>query len=205
MSERDRLRLSSLLRVDSEQLLVARLKAGDGDALVEILDRYGPLVYGLARRVTMSSSVAEDVAQEVFVELWRRPDRFDHTRGSLRAFLAIQAQRRSIDSVRSASRRTNRELRHHDLEGRSTSHGLEDGRPEDEAERTVVSERVREAMNQLPAEQRIVIELAYYGGRTHREIATELGIPEGTAKSRMRLAHTKLKPLLDRQLLQFTQ
>jgi RNA polymerase sigma-70 factor (ECF subfamily) len=174
--------------------------AGDGDALVEILHRHGPLVYGLARRITQSPQLAEDVAQEVFVALWRRPDRFDPGRGSLRAFLAVQAQRRAVDIVRSETRRSQREARSRDRD-QPVGERSPAPRPEDELERSAVATSVRQAMTKLPPEQRIVVELAYFGGRTHREIAAELGIPEGTMKSRMRLAHIKLKPLLDGQLL----
>ncbi len=186
--------------MDAEELLVARLVAGDESALGEITQRYGALVYGLARRVTLSVALAEDVAQDVFVELWRRPDRFDPQRGSLRTFLALQAQRRAVDAVRTATRRSGREQRHHDLASPLEVARASDIGPDDVAERRHLEEQVREAVNQLPSEQRIVIELAYYGGRSQREVASELGIPEGTAKSRMRLALSKLKPLLDAQM-----
>jgi RNA polymerase sigma factor (sigma-70 family) len=183
--------------VEDEALLVARVAAGDGDALHEVLDRHGPLVLGLATRVTANAGLAEDVLQEVFGELWRRPERFDPERGSLRAFLAVQAHRRSVDLVRSTTRRATRELRHHVEDGAGQAPDLGASEPERAAERTALATRVREAVNQLPREQRIVVELAYFGGRTLRELAAELGIPEGTAKSRMRLAHNRLRPLLE--------
>lgn len=195
-------RLGSVTDVDTDAVLVARLEAGDGDALMEILERFGSLVYGVAGRVTANASSAEDVAQEVFVELWRRPDRFDPSRGSLRAYLAVQARRRAIDMIRTTSRRAIRE-RNHVLDGALEGAGMLGPQPESEAERSLVCERVQEAMSQLPPEQRIVVEMAYFGGRTQREIAFELGIPEGTAKSRIRLAQSKLKSLLDRELVEF--
>ena len=190
--------------MDADALLGARLVAGDDDALSEALDRYGPLVYGLARRVTASAALAEDITQDVFVELWRRPERFDPKRGSLRTFLAVQAHRRSVDAVRSETRRAKREALHHgfDQEERVVFARSE---PEDSAERSLLVAEIREAVNHLPVEQRIVIELAYFGGCTHREIALELGIPEGTAKSRMRLAQKRLKPLLERELIESAQ
>jgi RNA polymerase sigma factor (sigma-70 family) len=183
--------------VDDEALVMARLCAGDGDALEEVLDRHGALVYGMAARVTANNALAEDVVQEVFCDLWRQPGRFDPARGSLRAFLAVQAHRRAVDVVRSTTRRTSREQRHFDAELATFGGTRGEPDPADAAEQAGIAERVRDAVNQLPDEQRIVIELAYFGGRTHREIADELGIPEGTAKSRMRLAHHKLRPLLE--------
>jgi len=102
--------------VDSgDAVLVARLAAGDDEALAEVYQRHGPLVFGLARRLTGDSSTAQDVTQEVFVTLWRQPERFDPERGSLRAYLGVHAQRRAIDAMRRDSRRVDRELSLHRL------------------------------------------------------------------------------------------
>ncbi|HET6794525.1 MAG TPA: sigma-70 family RNA polymerase sigma factor [Acidimicrobiales bacterium] len=175
-------------------LLAARMAAGDEEALAEAFERFGALVYGLARRVTGDSSVAEDVVQEVFVALWKRPDRFDPERGSLRAYLGVQAHRRAVDAVRRDTRRSQREVRQFDG-GSCAGHG-------DPLDAAMVTEVVKEAIGRLPAEQRRVVELTYYGGRSNREVASFLGIPEGTVKSRLRLAQSKLGTLLDRQLLE---
>lgn len=183
--------------VDSQDVvLTARLGAGDEEALVEVWQRYGPLVFGLARRVTGDTSMAEDVTQEVFVTLWQHPDRFDASRGTLRAFLGVHAQRRAIDALRRDSRRADRERRHHRLDRETVAH------TDNEVERAALSSTVRDAIGRLPAEQREAVELAYFDGLTHREVATTLGIPEGTAKSRLRLAHAKLQSLLDPKLLE---
>ena len=183
--------------VDSlEALLAARLAAGDDEALAEIWQRYGSLVFGLARHLTGDAGVAEDVTQEVFVTLWQHPERFDATRGSMRAYLGVHAQRRAIDALRRDGRRAEREQRHHRLQpppGPS---------PSDAAETTVLADAVRGAIARLPAEQREAVELAYFNGLTHREVATSLGIPEGTAKSRLRLAQAKLQSWLDPTLLE---
>ena len=102
--------------VDAQDMvLTARLAAGDEEALAEVWQRYGPLVFGLASRVTGDAATAEDVAQEVFVTLWQQPERFDATRGTLRAFLGVHAQRRAIDALRRDGRRIDREHRHHRL------------------------------------------------------------------------------------------
>ncbi len=180
-----------------DAVLIARLAAGDEEALAEVWQRHGSLVFGLARRVTGDASSAEDVTQEVFVTLWRQPERFDARRGSLRAFLGVHAQRRAIDAMRREGRRTERERRHHRL------HPLAETTPGDAAQGSALSDVVHQAIEKLPADQRAVVELAYFGGLTLREIATTLDIPEGTAKSRLRLAQAKLQSWLDRNLLEF--
>jgi RNA polymerase sigma-70 factor (ECF subfamily) len=173
-----------------DALLAARLCAGDADALTDAYARHGALVYGLARRVA-DAATAEDVTQEIFVSLWEHPDRFDPARGTLRAFLGVQAQRRAVDALRRDGRRAGREQRHHDEDPE---------RPRDPVDDLVLRETVRGALDTLPPEQRAVVELAYVEGRTLCEIASCLGIPEGTAKSRLRLAQGKLAPLLRTQL-----
>jgi RNA polymerase sigma-70 factor (ECF subfamily) len=183
--------------VDSgDAVLVARLAAGDDEALAEVYQRHCPLVFGLARRLTGDSSTAQDVTQEVFVTLWQQPERFDPERGSLRAYLGVHAQRRAIDAMRRDSRRVDREHRHHRLNPTAMT------APGDTAECSELSGVVRAAIKKLPAEQREAVELAYFSGLTHREVASTLGIPEGTAKSRLRLAQTKLQSWLDPNLLE---
>ncbi len=179
---------------DDDHRLVARVRAGDEQALARVYDRYSSLVFGLARKVTGSVAVAEEVTQEVFVYFWEHAERFDAERGSLRAFLGSIAHRRSVDAVRRDTRRTAREERDQadqvatgsadtiDLSERAASRDLAD--------------RVRRAVAMLPPEQREAIELAYFGGCTFRDVAVRLGIPEGTAKSRLRLALAKLANLL---------
>ena len=172
--------------------LVARIAVGDERALRVVYERYSPLVYGLARRVTASAAYAEEVTQEVFVYLWQNPDRFDGERGTLRAFLGALTHRRAIDEVRRNSRRTARE----DRVG-SDATNLELLDIGDDLERSQTAERVRAAVSSLPDELREAVLLAYFGGCTFREVAERLGIPEGTAKSRLRLGLGKLAALLE--------
>jgi RNA polymerase sigma-70 factor, ECF subfamily len=179
-----------------DAVLVARLSAGDEEALAEVWQRHGPLVFGLARRLTGDSSTAEDVAQEVFVTLWQHPDRFDPVRGSLRSYLGIQAHRRAVDVLRRTGRRCDREQRYVRLQPDAD---VEIGSQCDQA---ALLEAVRDAISRLPAEQREAVLLAYFDGLTCREVATALGIPEGTAKSRLRLARTKLQTWLTPQVLE---
>ena len=172
--------------------LVARIAVGDDRALQVIYERYSPMVYGLARRVTASTAYAEEITQEVFVYMWQNPDRFDPERGTLRAFLGALAHRRAVDEVRRNTRRTARE----DRVGSdaTTLESLEIG---DDFERTQTAERVRAAVSSLPEQQREAVLLAYFGGCTFRQVAERLGIPEGTAKSRLRLGLGKLAVLLE--------
>jgi RNA polymerase sigma-70 factor (ECF subfamily) len=176
--------------------LTARVAAGDDEALAEVWDRYGSLVYGHARRLTRDATIAEDVTQEVFVTLWQHPERFDPERGSLRAYLGVHAHRRAIDALRRDVRRSQREQRHHRLHPEGSC------LPSDAAECASLADAVRDAIDRLPPEQREAVELAYFGGLTHREVAATLRIPEGTAKSRLRLAHAKLHSWLDPALLE---
>ncbi len=177
----------------SDQLLAARLAAGDERALTEVFDTLASAVYGAAVHVLGESAAAQDVTQDVFVELWRRPQRYDPALGSLRTYLALTARHRAYDLLRSELRRIGREERHHRLEVEPRSVDAIDA---------LTAAAVRDAVRALPAEQRQVVEMAYFGGLSYREVARAVGIPEGTAKSRIRLALGRLETLLDRQLLE---
>ena len=176
----------------SDASLVARIAVGDERALQMVYERYSPLVYGLSRRVTASTAHAEEITQEVFVYLWQNPDRFDAERGTLRAFLGAVAHRRSVDEVRRNTRRVARE----DRVGGDASN-LDMIEISNDVERSQTAERVRAAVSSLPEQQREAVLLAYFGGFTFRQVAEQLGIPEGTAKSRLRLGLSKLAVLLE--------
>jgi RNA polymerase sigma-70 factor (ECF subfamily) len=182
-------------RPDGDGTLVARIVAGDDQALGHLYDRYGSLVYGLARRVTNSPAAAEEITQEVFVQFWEHADRFDESKGSLRSYLGAITHRRAVDWVRSEARRREREMKN--AHGASTEPATRDITAEFAAADTAA--RVRAAVETLPVEQREAVVLAYFGGLTFREVAVKLGLPEGTAKSRLRLALDKLSRILDAQ------
>jgi RNA polymerase sigma-70 factor (ECF subfamily) len=167
-----------------------RLVAGDSAALAEIYDQYASFVYGLARRVIGDARAAEDVSQDVFVGLWERPAAFDPDRGSLRTWLGTLAHRRSVDYVRREEARRRRAER-----DAARAVGAPD--VDELATALVAAERVRAALDRLPAEQRRAIELAYFGGKTYRQVAEVLGIPEGTAKSRLRLGLRRIADALE--------
>ena len=166
---------------DWERRVRQRLAAADPAALAEVYDQYASFVFGLTRRVIGEPRAAEDVTQEVFVALWERPEVFDPDRGSLRTWLATLAHRRAVDYIRREEARRRRSQR--DAARRATP--VPD--VEELATAILTAEQVRAAVDALPDEQRQAIQLAYFGGRTYREVAVELGIPEGTAKSRLRL------------------
>jgi len=174
---------------EADAALAERLLVRDQEALRTAIDSYGEVVFGMARRIVIEPSLAEEVAQDTFLALWRRPGAFDAARGSLQAFLAGIARNKAIDLVRrEESLRRTKESLQAEAEKASTE--------------VVLNERVEErqeilaALRGLSAVQREAIVLAYFGGRTYREVAAELEIPEGTAKTRLRDGLLRLRELL---------
>jgi RNA polymerase sigma factor (sigma-70 family) len=169
-----------------------RLVTGDDGALGEVYDQYASFVYGLALRVIGDPRAAEDVSQDVFVCLWERPAAFDPDRGSLRTWLGTLAHRRAVDYVRREEARRRRVER-------DAGHAVTAPDVEELATALVAAERVRAALDLLPSDQRRAIQLAYFGGKTYRQVAVVLGIPEGTAKSRLRLGLRRIAEALEAQ------
>lgn len=170
--------------------LASRIARGDEQALAVVYTAHAPAVHGLALRVTRDGELAAEVTQAVFVRLWREPGRYDPTRGRLRTWLLTEAHSRAVDLVRSESARHRREDAHGGPSGpRPTD-------PADDAVRSLEAERVRVALARLPDVERDAIVLAYFGGRSYREVAAELGQPEGTVKSRIRTGLRRLRDLL---------
>lgn len=174
-----------------EDNLVAGLRAGDAQALAVAYDRYAGLIYRLACRA-LGADGAEEVVQEAFVRLWRNAQGFDARRGNFERWFTAIARNCVIDEIR---RRRASGLRLHHDEAESLLSALPDRGegPEDRAWRNEVSNTLAVALNKLPAEQRQVIALAYYGGYSQSEIATRLGIPLGTVKKRIKLGMDKLR------------
>jgi len=175
-----------------ERAIRDRLMSRDPSALSDLYDQFGSYVFGLAARVIGDRHAAEDVTQEVFLSLWERPEAFEPTRGRLRTFLGTLAHRRAVDVVRREEARRRRAARE-----AATVVPIPD--VGELAMAIVTAEQVRAEVNRLPEEQRTAIELAYFGGRTYRQVAEELGIPEGTAKSRMRLGLARIAQALEAQ------
>jgi RNA polymerase sigma-70 factor (ECF subfamily) len=175
-----------------ENETVTRLRRGEVDALAAVYDLYGALAFSVALRVLGDRQKAEDVTQEAFLNLWKNADHFDPTKGSLRAWLLTMVRNRAIDALRGQGARNRAELPL--IESRAVD--IQSGDPWHAVAAGMEAQAVREAMASLPAEQRQVVELAYYGGYTHREIARVVRLPLGTVKGRMRLALEKLQSYL---------
>ena len=179
-----------LLTMDrtSDEALAQRLMERDETALREVIALYGGVLLGMARRVVADPGLAEEVAQDAFVALWRRPGAFDPTRGSLQAFLLGVTRYKAIDLVRreETRRRARDALAAEAAEASRAQGGVGFEERQD----------VRNALGALSDVQREALLLAYFGGRTYREVADELGIPEGTAKTRLRDGLTKLREMM---------
>ena len=169
--------------------LVAAIASGSEEALAEAFRRHAAAIYGLAIRILSCAAAADDVAQEVFVRLWQQPDRFDAERGALRAYLLAIAHGRAIDHIRTEGRRRRREV-----------NAGSNGHAED-VESAVIdlttSDWVTGGLAKLPARERRLLELTYFGGYSYREAATITGLPEGTVKSRIRSGMERLAHLLE--------
>jgi len=177
-----------LRRLADEELM--QLVAGaDADAFEVILERHADAAFSLAYRMCGRRSLAEDVSQEAFLSLWRSAARYDRARGSVRTWTLGIVHNRAIDALRRSSvhdrRRANDDILEHELEAPE--------RTDVQAMSNAASEEIRLALGELPLEQRHVIELAYFGGFTHTEIASMLDTPIGTVKGRMRLGLEKLR------------
>ncbi|GAA1391144.1 sigma-70 family RNA polymerase sigma factor [Pseudonocardia kongjuensis] len=174
--------------------LVERIVAGDSTALGELYDRFGRQSYSLARRICADEGLAEDVVQEVFLAFWRDPSRFDPNRGRFGTWLLTLVHHKSVDAVRRESAIRRRSVP-------ATEDGAEwNAQPgpgaDEDAIGSVVAVQVLDALGTLPAEQRQVLALAYYGGYTQREVAAMTGVPLGTVKSRMFTGVARLRNLL---------
>jgi RNA polymerase sigma-70 factor, ECF subfamily len=162
--------------VSPDAVLVSAIRFGDEQAMAQLYERYSPVVYSVALRVLGNTAAAEDVLQDVFMQLWRSPEMFDASRGSLPGWLAVITRNRAIDSLRKR-------------------------RPEADITEIVVSvepdlassagwsralEKIRSVLGGMPAPQRSALEMAFFDGLTHSEIAQKTGEPLGTVKTRIR-------------------
>ncbi|SDG59249.1 sigma-70 family RNA polymerase sigma factor [Klenkia brasiliensis] len=174
--------------------LVRRLRAGDRGAVDDFYERFRRPAFALARRVLADDVLAEDVLQDVFLAVWKDPGAFDTARGSVASWLLAMVHHKAVDAVRREESHRRRQTRAEDDLRMSEPIAQRD--VEEEAAERVVSERVRTALQSLPAPQREALTLAYYGGYTQREVAALTGTPLGTVKTRMLAGMRRLKETL---------
>jgi RNA polymerase sigma-70 factor (ECF subfamily) len=167
--------------------LVSAIRSGDENAMGRLYDRYSSIVYSVALRVLGDTGGAEDVLQEVFMQLWRNPGVFDSTRGNLGAWLAVIARNRAIDVIRK---------RHPETDIADVIVSVEPDMVGD-AERARAMEKVRGALGEMPVAQRSALEMAYFEGLTHTEIAAKTGEPLGTIKTRIRAGLLALRKVFN--------
>jgi RNA polymerase sigma-70 factor, ECF subfamily len=162
----------------------------DPEAFEVLYDRHGGAAYSLAYRIVGDRAAAEEVTQEAFISVWRSGARFDATRGSVRSWLLSVVRNRAIDFLRSRAGKAPKLTFDDDavLEARPAEE-----RTEDEALQRETAAEIQGALGKLPGEQSKVIELAYFGGFSHSEIARILNLPMGTVKGRMRLGLEKIR------------
>jgi RNA polymerase sigma-70 factor, ECF subfamily len=180
---------SSNLCTLADEELMALVYEGDTRAFEVIFDRHGGAAFALAHRMCGRRPLAEEIVQEAFMSLWRSTSRYDPSRGSVRSWVLRVVHNRTIDAFR-------RELScaGHDVSEEWISEALPaPERTEEEVERRSDARLVRSALDGLPQDQRQVIELAYFAGFSHSQIADALGLPAGTVKGRMRLGLSKLR------------
>ncbi len=174
---------------DNDRALVARIEGRDADALALLYDRHSARLYGLAQRILGDTGEAEEVLQEVFLHVWKAAATFDASRGPVLAWLLVATRSRSIDRLR--SRRPGRSAGVRSLEEAPETASRED--IEADAAGREWEAKCRAAIGQLPEDQRSALELAYFEGLTHREIAERTATPLGTVKTRIRLGLMKLR------------
>jgi RNA polymerase sigma-70 factor (ECF subfamily) len=182
----------------TDEELLDRIAAQDQSAFEALYLRHSDLVYSIALRVVADPGIAQDVAQEVFLRLWRHPGLFDVTRGRFVSWLMSVARNRAVDEVRSRGRRRLREVM--PAPGADDPADPQAVDPQLAAQYADERDEVRRALVLLPEEQRVAVELAFFGGMTQQEIASVLNTPLGTVKTRVRLAMKKLRISLERPL-----
>lgn len=178
----------------SYEHLIARIASGETGAIGLLYDRYCRPAYSLAKRICGDAGIAEDVVQESFLALWRDPQRFDPNRGNFGSWLMTLVHHKAVDAVRRESATRRRTISGADV---GEEKNAPSGPGADQAALgSVLAGQVRDALGNLPDEQRRALALAYYGGYTQREVAAITGVPIGTVKSRMFTGVQRLRRLL---------
>jgi RNA polymerase sigma-70 factor (ECF subfamily) len=176
----------------ADKAILERIARGDGSAFAELYDRHARLVFSLALRILQQQADAEDVVQEVFAQVWTQAGRYDAGRGAVAAWLLVLARSRAIDRLRT------RRARPESAVERDAAESVPDLAARQDLELLTAEQvaRLRRALQQLPEAQRVPLELAYYEGLTHTEVAAYLNEPLGTVKTRIRQAVITLRESL---------
>jgi RNA polymerase sigma-70 factor (ECF subfamily) len=170
----------------SDLALLTAIRSADQSAMAALYDRYSSIVYAVALRVLQDTGAAEDVLQEIFMQLWRNPGLFDASRGNMAAWLAVITRHRAIDALR--SRRPANDIADITVSVETDFAG--------EADRSRAMDKVRGVLQTMPLQQRSALEMAYFEGLTHSEIAKKTGEPLGTVKTRIRAGLLSLRKVL---------
>jgi RNA polymerase sigma-70 factor (ECF subfamily) len=178
---------------DADQRLVRDVAAGSTEALARLYDRHAPTVFGLARRILSRLEDAEEVVQDVFTQVWREAGRYERSRATVAGWMVMLARTRAIDRLRSRNARPDQRA----PESPEMSEVVSPSWTPEEVSISAEDVRdVRDALATLPENQRTLVELAYFEGLTHMEIAARTGVPLGTVKTRIRTAMTALRGVL---------
>ncbi len=174
----------------SDSEIICALQNRNEAALASLFVRYGPMVLGIAKRILGDLPLAEDVTQDVFLSVWKHPEKFDNRRGSVRGLLAVKSHGKSVDLVRSRSARAARESK--------LSFTTAGESPDVDCDLMLeqTNRRLHNALLQLSGLERNAITLAFFGSQTYKQVAVSLGIPEGTAKTTIRSGLSRLHSLL---------
>ncbi len=191
LGSRGRFRSTELRALADEELMLLVLD-GDVRAFEVIFDRHASAAFSLAYRMCGRRAAAEDIVQEAFLSLWRSGTGYDASRGSVRSWVLSVVHNRAVDAFRCHASRDRRDVQDDGIAERLPAPDSTDA----EVERRDDARQVRTALDELPPDQRQVIELAYFRGFTHNQIAEMLELPAGTVKGRMRLGLTKMRSLL---------
>lgn len=171
----------------TDQQLMEQIRVRQTDALARVYDQYSTVVFSVAMRVLRDPAAAEDIMQEVFLKLWQQPDSFADHRGSLCGWLAVVTRNRAIDRIRGGRRFEN-------VDDLQLSNNIDMGA---DAEREIMLGKVRVVLETMPRDQRQAVELAFFEGCTHTEIAEKTGQPLGTVKTRIRSALISIRKALE--------
>ena len=184
--------MTAPMQTTPDSTLIDRMMAGDEAALSILYDRYSAMLFGMLLRILRDRQAAEEILQDLFLQLWRSADRFDAGRGSLPTWLLVIGRNRAISRLRG---KTNREVTEEE-DGDYANGFVSAQNVEDEARRSELRGTLNAALNKLPSEQRQALELAYFEGMSQSEIAARTASPLGTVKSRVRTAMQSLKGML---------